>query len=466
MRFPSVVFAALGVCLTVAVAGQAYGATAGLISGVVLASSFEWFRAATQSRVDMTLTFLVVLAILAWHRGMTRPGSRAAVRVGYLAATAAVLTKGPIGLVLPVLVLAAEALRRREPRALLRLVDVPATLCMLAAGAGWYGLAWTRGGTEFARRHLVEENVQRFVGWGTVAHRNPALYYVPALAGAFLPWTFALPVAFRRVWARRERLDGFLLTWIVTVFCFYSLATGKRSTYLLPIFPPLAILTGAALAVALEHSPARGVRAAILGAGIAVLLVAAAFGLDLAAPVIQLLGAFIRGSDRARLPAALTVVREKRWAIAMTFATVGTALVVFGNPRSSQTSRLAALTTMALAATVGLTAFGTYPVAHKLTTRPFAERVKAHLRPGDRLCACGDLDWGLRFYLGQTVPPCATVGPLQPDARASAIQPVVANTHGARRRYRVWPLREDSAGRACRVHDRGVIVPRPSGAPG
>jgi 4-amino-4-deoxy-L-arabinose transferase-like glycosyltransferase len=467
MRLPSVVVGALGVALTVLVAGRAYGATAGSVSGVVLASSFEWFRAATQSRVDMTLTFFVVVATLAWYRGLTRPDERGMVRAGYLAATAAVLTKGPVGVVLPALVLVAEALRRREPRSLLPLVDAPGALGLLVLCMAWYGLAWTRGGAEFARRHLVEENVQRFVGWGTVGHRHPALYYVPALAGAFLPWTLALPVAARRLWERRERWDGFLLAWIVTVLCFYSLAAGKRSTYLLPIFPPLAILVGAALAVSTERPPAVRVRTAIRVSSIAVLVAAATFALDLAAPLVQLLGGFIHGSDRARLPAALTAVREHRWALATTLGTVVVALVAFASPRRGQASRLAAVTAVALAATVGLTAVGTYPLARALTTRPVAERVMAHLRPGDRLCACGDLDWPLRFYLAQSVPPCRALGPSEPDVRTSAIQAVVADTHGGRRRYHLWPLHAHAtASRPCGARDPSRVVARSSGAAG
>ncbi len=465
VRLPSVVLGALGVALTTLAAARSYGFAAGCIAALVLGSSFEWMRAATQSRVDMTLTFFVIVAIWAWHVGGADPARRRTVRAGYLASGAAMLTKGPVGLVLPTLVVVADALRRREPRSLRRLVDVPGACAMLAVGVGWYALAWTRGGAAFASRHLVHENVQRFVGWGSVAHRHAALYYFPALAVAFLPWTLALPTVAHRLWRRREGDDAFLLVWIVAIFGFYSLAAGKRSTYLLPVFPPLAILTGGALAASAERAPGTPARVVLLATSLTVLACAAIVGFDRIASLGPILDALVAGTDRARLPAALDAVRAQRGAVAATLAIVAGALAVVALPNVGRTARLAALGATALGATVGLTAFGTYPVASRLSTRPFADRVLAHLRPGDRLCACGELDGALRFYLGGNVVPCNVLGPSPADVRTSAIEPPATNPHGARSRYHVWslPASDFAGGRPCATHASRVIALSPTG---
>jgi 4-amino-4-deoxy-L-arabinose transferase-like glycosyltransferase len=459
MRLPSVLFGALGVALTALVATRWYGTAAGLTSAIVLASSFEWMRAATQSRVDMTLTFFVVATILVWRRGMREPGRRSAVRAGYLTVSAAVLTKGPVGVVLPALVLAADSLRRREPRTLLRLVDAAGVLTMLMLCLGWYGLAWRRGGAEFASHLLVQENVQRFVGWGKVAHRNPSLYYVPALAGAFLPWTFAVPMALRRAWGRLEREDGFLLVWIVTIIGFFSLAAGKRSTYLLPLFPPLAILTGAALAEWTARGPGRAARVALVGAGVAVLGIAAGVGAGLLSTTM--LETFVSGSDQGRLPVAIVAIGEHRWEIAAALAVVAATLLVCASPRSTRVARHAAVALTAVVATVGLTAFGTYPLAWKLTSRRFAERLLGHMRPGDALCTCGDLDEALRFYLKGPIPPCSARLLSTTDLRTSAIRVGAVTPAGARRRYRIVPVGR-GATRPCAEH--GAIAARSLGA--
>ncbi len=462
MRLPSVLLAALGIALTVAVATRERGVAAGVLSGVVLASSFEWLRAATQSRVDMALTFFVVAAVWAWRRGLTEAGAAYAVRAGWLAVAAGVLTKGPVGLALPLLVVTVDAIRRRTPRSLLRLVDAPALVSVLVVCAGWYVLAWTRGGSEFATRQIVHENLQRFVGWGTVAHRHAASYYAGALAGAFMPWTLALPLALWRLRRQPHPADGFAVVWIVTVIAFFSLAAGKRSTYLLPIFPPLAMLTGAALAVAIERPATSVSRGALVVSAAVVFAGAVACWLDLATPLVAALEPLIGGSDRARLPAALTVVHDQRWNLGATLAVVAASLFAVARPGGRATSRVAAVATIAFAFTAGLTAFGTYPIAQKLTTRPFAERVTAHLRPGDGLCACGDLDGSLLFYLGGPVRSCGARLARDIAPRSTAIEADVGDTHGGPRHYRARPLHAvgHMVASPCMTHrhGEGVVV--------
>jgi 4-amino-4-deoxy-L-arabinose transferase-like glycosyltransferase len=460
VRWPSVVLGAAGVALAAMLAARAHGAIAGVLAALVLGSSFEWLRAATQSRVDMTLTFFVVVATLAWRAGVAGAVGPSAVRLGYLAAAAAVLTKGPVGVVLPLLVVGADALAGGEVRELRRLIDLPAAAGMAGVCVGWYALAWHHGGAEFAARHVVQENLQRFVGWGRVAHRHAIAYYVPALAGAFLPWTLALPLTVRRLWQRPGGFDRFLILWVLVVLAFFSLAAGKRSTYLLPLFPPLAVLTGAGLAATVQQGPGRFGRVALLAGAVATLAVALAVGLDAGALVLGRATGLLRGSDVTRLPAAVAVVHEHRVAIAATLATIGMSLVVLiARVPGGVPWRLGALATIAVAVSVGLTAFGTYPAALQLTTRAFAARVQGRLRPGSVLCACGYIDWPLRYYVGRTVPRC-TVG-LADGADGGLVIRSMPGTRGGQPRYRLERLVAGSDG-------AGPCASRPSyaSAPG
>ena len=66
IRFPSAFLALLGVLLTYRVGVVLWGVEAGLIAGLTLATSFEWVRAATTARVDMTLTFFMVAAFFSF----------------------------------------------------------------------------------------------------------------------------------------------------------------------------------------------------------------------------------------------------------------------------------------------------------------------------------------------------------------------------------------------------------------
>ena len=64
IRLPSALLATTGVLLTYAVGTALWGAEAGLVAGIILATSFEWARAAVSARVDMTLTVCMVAAFL------------------------------------------------------------------------------------------------------------------------------------------------------------------------------------------------------------------------------------------------------------------------------------------------------------------------------------------------------------------------------------------------------------------
>ena len=79
-------------------------------------------------------------------------------------------------------------------------------------------------------------------------HPEPFYYYLPVLLGGLLPWSILLPNAMIRATDKdRDAGSGaavFLVVWIAVMFLFFSAATSKLSTYLLPLFPAAAILTG------------------------------------------------------------------------------------------------------------------------------------------------------------------------------------------------------------------------------
>src|SRR5262249_36485559 len=112
----------------------------------------------------------------------------------------------------------------------------------------WYGLALWQGGSEFFTKQVMKENVLRFFT-SDAGHKHPFYYFLPNLFLGMVPWSFFFPplIVFlyrqRRGWAEKEYL--YLLVWIATVFLFYSVAKSKRSVYILPLYPAVALLVGA-----------------------------------------------------------------------------------------------------------------------------------------------------------------------------------------------------------------------------
>ena len=78
-------------------------------------------------------------------------------------------------------------------------------------------------------------------------HHGPFYYYFPVLAGGFFPWCCFLPLAlFRRFRKESDPTDAvlFLALWFGVVFVFFSTASSKLDTYILPLFPAVACLVG------------------------------------------------------------------------------------------------------------------------------------------------------------------------------------------------------------------------------
>ena len=247
IRLPSALLGIAGILLTYTTGTALWGVEAGVIAAVILATSFKWMQAATVARVDMTLTGCMLAALFLFlcvyrHRTV----SRAQALLFFALLGLATLAKGPVGAVLPGLIIGVFLLVRRDMQFLRQMhIFSGATLC-IGIVAAWYSLALWQGGEEFWSK-VMTENVDRFVSG--VAHKHPFYFFVPKLFLGMAPWSiFFPPLALylyqrRRTWAE----DGFLyfLVWVGTVFLFYSASSGKRSVYILPLYPALALLLGA-----------------------------------------------------------------------------------------------------------------------------------------------------------------------------------------------------------------------------
>ena len=218
-----------------------------------LAATAGFWPAAIQARVDMVFAAAIASALtgLAVWQHTGRPSGRS---VLYLATAAAVLTKGPAGAVLVGAILVAALAGRRDGRSLW---DVIAIGPILAAGAtvlGWYGLAYRHAGWEFIEVQLVHENLSRAVGFGSFARqrRHHPFKMLEAFATWLFPWNLALFGTWRlpRTWARR-----FLHAWWMVTLAFFTVAAGKRSIYLLPLYPAIALLAADVLLTRLAWRP-------------------------------------------------------------------------------------------------------------------------------------------------------------------------------------------------------------------
>jgi hypothetical protein len=237
-----------------------------LAVGILFAAWGVW-RSALEARVDMLFAACVVGAIgsIAWWA--LRDAARGRL-LCWPAAAAAVLTKGPVGVVLPALVALAFFASGRDWMRLRRLWSWPAaSLAALATGA-WYAAAALTGGRAFLAVQLVRESIDRFLGRGDFAPTRSFawLLMLRHFLGHLAPWNLAIVDDLRR-WRHAGRgaspAGRFLHCWWLAVLALFTAAAGKRPVYLLPLYPAIALLAARAL---WRAAATRAARASIAGA--------------------------------------------------------------------------------------------------------------------------------------------------------------------------------------------------------
>lgn len=271
VRFPSALFAVSGVMLLYGFGRQLYDSQTGFVAALILATTLAFVTEGGEARVDMTLTFFLTLTLClfyALHKAiLTSPVWN---YVFYLTSGVAVLAKGPVSLVVSGLVIGMFLAVKKRWTSLLRVAFHPGALLGIGVFVFWYGAAIWRGGEEFFGLQLVAENFERFFvhGEGGTGHQKPVYYFIPYVFALGMPWTLFLPFAlfdaFKEKYFSDERAL-FLGLWIAVVFVFFSLSAGKRSIYILPLYPALALFTAVWFERQRQRITILGVRRTVTG---------------------------------------------------------------------------------------------------------------------------------------------------------------------------------------------------------
>lgn len=218
---------------------------AGFVAAAMLAGAVHFTGTARIGRIDVPLACVVTAIMLIGRDAGTRP-IRSAVAMGLLAG-AALLLKGPIGVVLPASALAGHWLIERVP--IRRLVVPTALAASIALGIAlpWYLWADRATGGEFTRTFFLYHHLNRALGGADALAGHPWWFYGPRFAADFLPWTPLLLVAVaRRRWSG-DPDARFGLVWFATMLAVLSCSRFKRADYLLPAYAGAAIVVGCAI---------------------------------------------------------------------------------------------------------------------------------------------------------------------------------------------------------------------------
>jgi len=379
------------VLFTAYFAARLFGRERGIAAGIVLGSSALLVGLAHVLTLDMGLTCFMTVTLggflLAQRDGASARETRRWIMVAWAGMALGVLSKGLPALVLPGAVLVLYSLWQRDFALWRRLHFGKGLLLFFAIAAPWF-VAVSLANPEFPRYFFWHEHVERFL---TRVHGRyePWWYFIPVLAGGLLPWTLLAPRALA-LGARRRIGSSFqparvLWLWAVVIFVFFSASSSKLASYILPVFPALAVL----LSLALARVSTRALRWALAPVAVGALALAAATPWS------------ARLASR-EIPAELYTAYAPWVAASMLLLAAGLLGALWLDARGRRGATLVTAGLAGLVSTQGVVT-GHDALAPAQSAAAIAGAIRPSLRPDVPFYSVNFYDQTLNFYIGRTV---------------------------------------------------------------
>ncbi len=254
-RLPSIIFGALLALIVFALSNILFGdKKTGVIASLLLMTTPLYYRYARLALPDMALIFFITAALYSFLRLRGDGTGKKSLFIFFLALASAFLVKGPVGIIVPLLIISIFCLVKRENP--FRAVDILAGIAVFfIIVIPWFYTMYRTHGQAYLNHIWVREISQR-LGQDCrecffITYFKGFAFYLSALATKFLPYSLFLPAALIRsssVLSGRasEGSSGrvkdahlFLCLWAVTVFLFFTFVAERRTHYLLGVSPAI-----------------------------------------------------------------------------------------------------------------------------------------------------------------------------------------------------------------------------------
>lgn len=236
-RLPSAFFAWIGGIVVYLWGRQILGdSRSGFISSGVLLSSYLYFSQGRMARTDMVFSVFVLLSLYFFYLGYQR-GSVYLTVYSFTFIGLAGLTKGPVGLALPLSVIILFLLTQRQLKLLFQRGFLFGYFLMVLMLGLWllpflYHVGWDKA-------------VEAWQATRILTRHAPFYLYGLRIWTDFAPWAVFLPFMMVKYWKKARNQDEiFLILWFLGLFCLLTFFPYRASKYLLPSFPALALLMG------------------------------------------------------------------------------------------------------------------------------------------------------------------------------------------------------------------------------
>ncbi len=256
LRSATALMGLIGVIATYLFGRRIYNRKTGWFAGIILSSMSLYFAMAHVITLDMTVSVFMTIGLYAFFLAI-KSKSFTLLCLGFFSAAAAMMTKGLIGIMLPGLIIALWLTFFRQWHRLNWRHMIIGLGLFLVLVTPWHAVAQLRA-PEFLHFYFIEQQFLRYTT--SIANRyQPCYFYIPIVIFGTVPWMFFLPqslmflknFSWRHRWHYEHEL--FLVIWFVCIFLFFSASNSKLIPYVLPCFPPLALLIARHLAAKKEQ---------------------------------------------------------------------------------------------------------------------------------------------------------------------------------------------------------------------
>ncbi|MBI4309569.1 MAG: glycosyltransferase family 39 protein, partial [Candidatus Omnitrophica bacterium] len=213
---------------------------------------------------DMVFSVFILYALLSFYLAFVNPRRKLFGIMGfYFFAGLAVLTKGPLGLLLPELTVILFLLYRGKLDFIYDRRVMGGFFLCLGIALPWYVFMINKYGHAFIHEFFYNDHWRR---WLEAEHKgNDRWFFYPLtmIMGLF-PWSLFFIAGcvsmFKKLKWGASHFEYFILSWILVVFIIFHSAHSKLASYILPLWPALALLTGGFIEDALTNPRSRLVR--------------------------------------------------------------------------------------------------------------------------------------------------------------------------------------------------------------
>jgi len=237
-RFVPSLCGLLGIVATFLFCRRVFNPEIAWLAGILLATSAIYLAMSEAVLTDITLSLLMMVAFYGFYLWTLERRDLHLYLFG-VAAALAVLTKGPVAIVILFPATVLYLLLLREFTLLRHYLIHPWVLLFGVVCAPWYADIMARDGKAFFGEFIVHDNIDRIFH---AEHQNFDhwwFYFATAAAGLF-PWTFEL-MMMGRGWKRYKREHLYFLIWFAVTFTVFEIARSKLASYILPLIPALVI---------------------------------------------------------------------------------------------------------------------------------------------------------------------------------------------------------------------------------